>query len=335
MTSLSLIRAFDGKRVLVAGASGMTGHNLYDLMQMFSANVVGTCLNQNDYYADKRPLFERVDFSDELASETFFNSHDTFDYVFICAAQSYNAIVCKNNPQELILPNLQIVSNILSNSLRTGVKKALYISSATVYQPSFNKLSEDDLDLNLEPHDIYMGIGWVKRYLEKLCLFYSQQGLMVNVVRPTNLYGRYDKTDEARCHVIPALVMRALRKEDPYKVYGNGRSIKNFIHVDDFIRDICKVAAYYNSPEPLNLCSDEEVSINDVVNMILDIVGHKPKIVHTTTNIDAVPYRNLDRSKFDALLGRESYTSIYTGLKNVISWYAVEGALNNGSPSHT
>lgn len=315
---------FEDKSVLVCGASGMTGHNVFDLMEFFGANVKGTCHNNQEYTEDRRAIFHAIDFTNIEETNSFFNKNK-FEYVFICCAKTYNAQACIDNPESMILPNIQMVSNILSNCLKSGVKKVMYISSATVYQPSDHPLKEYELDMNINPHNIYMGIGWVKRYIEKLCEFYSQRGLQCIIVRPTNIYGRYDKTNSAHSHVIPAFVMRALDKPYPFIVNSLGNGIKNFIHVGDLVRDMAKLMATYNSSEAVNLCSDETCSIGNVVKIILDAVAtidsNYSPYIKFQGNPDIVSYLNLDRSKFDSLFEKDSYVSLKDGIKETVEWY--------------
>lgn len=329
MNDTQLFQAFDGKKVLICGASGMTGRNLMNLMEYLCCKeVVGTAFTKK-VLGDK---LERVDFTKAEETAILFKEHN-FDYVFVCCAQTYNAFVCRNNPTALILPNIVMVSNILENSLKSGVKKVLMISSSTVYQPSFKKLSEDDLDLNQEPNELYKGVGWAKRYIERLCEFYNTLGLETVVVRPTNIFGRYDKTDQKVNHVIPALIGRALRKEDPYTVYGNGMAVKDFIFASDFVRDLALIMANYTG-SPLNVCSGSEVSIKRIVSIILDEVrnlrvhgddysSYSPRVVFTETKPDQVPYRGLDKTKFNAILGEQEYKNIREGLKETVEWLSL------------
>lgn len=316
------------KKVLIAGASGMTGHNLYDYLQQQLATVIGTCNSSNDYYSDGQPMFTPVDFTSKVNTDEFFSTIGAPpDYVFICCAQTYNAQMCRDNPQLMILPNIQMVSNILENCLKRGVKKVLYISSATVYQPTDTPLGEEDLDLNKNPHDLYLGVGWAKRYMEKLCEFYASKGLKVVVVRPTNIYGRYDKTDEKKCHVVPALIMRALRKENPYVLKSQGNGVKNFIHVNDLVRDLSTAMEKQETPEAINLTSDEYHSIANVVDLILEVMkerdpSYQPE-VRLEGSPDAISFIGIKRTKFDTLSGGEKYKSLKEGLREVIDWYSL------------
>lgn len=317
---------YDGKKVLVCGASGLSGRNLYELLLTYNAKVTGTYFSDNGYYSAGKGMFTQVDFTDPLATSNFFVLHQ-FDYVFICCAKTYNAQTCKDNPESMLLPNIQMVSNILSSALKNKVKKVLYISSATVYQPSSVPILEENLDWNQNPHSLYMGIGWCKRYIEKLCEFYSTRGLPTLIVRPTNIYGCYDKTDEKLCHVVPAFIMRALRMEDPYIVHSQGNGIKNFIHANDFVRDLARVMDGCDTHNVFNVCSNEEYSIAQVVHLIIEAVqkyhpSYKPEI-RFEGKPDAIEYIGVKRSKLDSMLGKESYITLSKGLEDVVAWYSL------------
>lgn len=333
MSSLKLIEHFKDKKVLVAGASGLTGMNLFAFLQTVGADVVGTWnlhkvtyVNGMSMSSDPIDLYYNVDFTDKNQVERLFYHYD-FDYVFICAAQSYNAAVCRDNPEALIGPNLQIVSNILAQCLKTKVKKVMYISSATVYQPHSEPIAECELDWNQNPHELYMGIGWVKRYLEKLCEFYATKGLPTFVVRPTNIYGMFDKLDLEKCHVVPAFIMRAINGEDPFVVKSLGDGVKNFIYVDDLIRDMAKIMAFDESAHGVyNLTSDEYASISEVaaniINRVKEINPDYAPHVRFEGRPDAVPFVGLNRVRFDTKFGQEPYTKLTDGLREVVKWYS-------------
>lgn len=308
---------YNGKKVLVCGASGMTGRNLFELFKNMNIDVYGTQLSKG--FDD----LETVDLTDKNRVDALISGIRP-DFVFICAAKTYNMAVCKKDPQSMVLPNISMVGNTLESCLNNDVKRVLYISSATVYQPSYKVLAEEDLDLNQEPHDVYLGVGWMKRYAEKLCKFYSSIGLQTVVVRPTNIYGRYDKNDDSVSHVVPALIQRALRREDPFVVYGNGRSVKDFIYVMDFVEDLATVMALHSTPDPINICSGELISIRDVVRLIIKNTGLSLShdIKYTSTKHDAVPFRGISNQKFLALFGNKSYTKFETGLKETIQWFS-------------
>lgn len=333
MSGLKLIEHFKDKKVLIAGASGLTGMNLFAFMETIGADAMGTWhkhkfthVNGMSMMDEPIDCYYNVDFTKQSEAERFFYNYE-FDYVFICAAQSYNAAVCRDNPSMLIQPNLVMVSNILEQCLKHKVKKVMYMSSATVYQTHTEPIKESQLDWNKNPHELYMGIGWVKRYLEKLCEFYSTKGLPTVVVRPTNIYGMFDKLDMEKCHVVPAFIMRALAGENPFVVKSLGDGVKNFIYVDDLCRDMAKIMAFDESDHAVyNLTSDEYASISQMCETVIKCVqeinpDYKPHL-RFSGHPDAVPFVGLNREKFDAKFGQEPYTNLTDGLREVTKWYS-------------
>lgn len=323
MFSKELFSAYEGKRVLICGASCLTGRNLFDALNVLGAKVFGTCLTDQHYYSDGTPMFRVVDFTDKQQAKRAFS--ERYDYVFICAAQSYNAHVCKESPEELILPNIIMTSNILELAKKTKCGRVMFLSSSVTYQPHSHPMREDEIDFNIDPSDLYMGIGWVKRYLEKLCKFYSKLGLPCTIVRLTNVYGPYDKTDLSKCHVIPALIMRGLNKEDPFIINSKGNGIKSFVHVNDVVRDMAKAMIVKGDFNVFNITGNESVSIRDMASILIEclkeeIKGYNPKVIFKDSP-DAVNYICLSRDKLDSLCGKDKYISLKRGLKDTIQWY--------------
>lgn len=325
MFSKELFAAYAGKKVMICGASCLTGRNLFDLMQLLGAQVRGTCYTQQHYYADGKPMFRYVDFTD--SEETALNFASRYDYVFICAAQSYNANVCRENPEVLIGPNLLMISNILKYARESRCGRVMFLSSAVAYQKHDTPQKEDDLDWNQNPHSIYMSIGWVKRYLEKLCEFYSQKGLPCTIVRLTNVYGRYDKTDPDKCHVIPSLLLKAVNREDPFILESQGNGVKNFVYVNDVVRDMAKamiVPGYYNI---FNLTGEEFIKIGDLAHLVIEVAReydptYNPRIIFEGYP-DACAYVGLSREKFDSICGKDTYTLLKRGLKETLEWLSL------------
>jgi GDP-L-fucose synthase len=167
-----------------------------------------------------------------------------------------------------------------------------------------------------------MGVGWVKRYCEKLCEFYSKLGLKTVVVRPTNVYGKYDKKDPAKCHVIPAMIMRALRKENPFKIYGDGLAVKDLIHVDDFVNILVRVAFNYDTSDPINIASYHTYTINEIAEKICKAVGYEPKFEHIETNMEQIPARLIDRFKLNCIIGLPQFLTLEEGLERTIPWFS-------------
>ena len=308
-----------GRRVLVAGASGLAGSALLQRLHGLGADVRGSCHERPPSLLPelhRRSDFTRLD--DCLAATAGVQD------VIVCAAQTYGAQIMRDEPTRLVLPNLQINSNLLEASRLSGVERVLIISSSTVYQEAFRPLREDELDLNAQPFPLYQGVGWMKRYVEQLARFYHDRyGLPVAIVRPSNIYGPRDKFADDRSHVLPALIKRALRRETPFVVWGTGAAVRDFLFVEDFVDDLLAVLALERPfrCDPLNLASGSALTIKDAVQTILAVCGHDAEPQYDPSKPDAIPYRMLDTTKADAVLGRRPRTSFHAGIAATVAWY--------------
>jgi len=312
---MNLSNFFKDDKILITGASGLVGRNLFELFKKHNLNVVGTYHNNE---------VEGLTYCDLTDLEQVKEITRDVKYVFLLAAKTYGAKVMKENPFALVTDTVSMNTNVLQAVKDIDVKKIMFVSSSVVYQDSFKPLEENDLDLNQDPYPLYMGVGWVKRYLEKICQFYSQQGLNINIVRPTAIYGKYDKYEEGKSHFVPAIIKRALDKEDPFVVWGTGNDIKNLIYVDDVIRDMLKIMMNYDGVDAFNLCSDDEIIVSDVVDTILYYISYNTKPIYDTNKPSAIPYKSLVRNKLDSILGRENYVPLKVGMREVITWMEKE-----------
>ncbi|MCG3204426.1 MAG: GDP-L-fucose synthase [Elusimicrobia bacterium] len=314
-----------GKNILVAGGTGLVGANLTKRLKELGANVRATYFSKNPGLFPE--LFVKADFTELSECVEVSKGMDT---VFICAAQTFGAKIMNENPTALILPNLRINSGLLEACRLNRVEKVVFISSSTVYQEAFYPIREDELDLNKPTYELYQGVGWMKRYIEQLCRFYAKRyGMKIGIVRPTNIYGPYDKFDAQSAHVLPALINRALMKESPYVVWGDGYTVRDFIYVDDFIDDLLNVLDRYCVCDPLNVSSGGTLTIREAVGVILKVCGHKVDPQYDPSKPNAIPYRALNTTKFNSIFGTKSRTSFTDGISKTVAWFRESQAVGS------
>lgn len=309
--------SLNGKRILVAGGTGLVGANLTKKLVQLRVGVSST------FFSNKPPFsgdfYKKFDFT-EL--NDCINATKDMDCVVICAAQTFGVKHRQKNPSAYILPNLKIYAGILEACRLNNVEKVIFISSSTVYQEANFPIREEQLDLNKPPYDLYFGVGWVNRYIEQLAtLYFKEYGMEIGIVRPTNIYGPYDKFDEDKSNVIPALIKRALNKETPYVVWGDGLTVRDFIYVDDFVEDLLDILDGYCICDPINIGSGESIKIKEAVNIILDICGHDTIPKYDKTKYTAIPYRALDITKFKSIFGKKKRTPFKEGILKTVDWY--------------
>ncbi|MDP2599829.1 MAG: NAD-dependent epimerase/dehydratase family protein [Deltaproteobacteria bacterium] len=306
-----------GKKVLVAGGTGLVGANLALRLKDLGANVRATYFSRKPSFLPEN--FKKFDFT-EL--DQCLEATKDMQYVFICAAQTFGAKIMKENPTALVLPNLRINSGLLEACRLNKVEKVVFISSSTVYQEAFFPIREDELDLNIPTYDLYLGVGGMKRYIEQLCRFYFKTyGMKIGIVRPTNIYGPYDKFDDDKSHVLPALIKRALKKENPYVVWGDGYTVRDFIYVDDFVDALMNVLQRYCVCDPINFSSGTSITIREAVGVILEACGHPVGPRYDERKPIAIPYRMLNTTKYNSIFGAKKQTSFAEGIQKTVAWY--------------
>lgn len=305
-----------GSNILVAGGTGLVGANLARRLRELGAHVRASYCSRKPEPLE--PDDHRWDFTQ---FEDCLEATRDMDAVFICAARTFGAKVMREQPTALILPNLQIHSGLLEAARTNRVEKVVCISSSTVYQEAPYPIREDELDLNRPPYELYLGVGWMKRYMEQLARFYAiRYGMSIGMVRPTNIYGPHDKFEGDGSHVLPALIARALRRENPYVIWGDGQAVRDFIYVDDVVDDVLKVLQHYCVCDPINVGSGCAITIGQAAEIILRICGHDVDPVYDTSQPSAIPYRMVNTDKFTTLFGQQPRTPFEEGIRNTIAW---------------
>jgi GDP-L-fucose synthase len=310
---------YQDKRVLVAGATGLIGANLVEALLRRGTHIRGTIHNKPPVIQDPRIQYIRTDLTKR---EDCAAAVENVDYVFLCAANTSGARVMVENPVAHITENLLINSQMLEAACLAKVKRVLFISSTTTY-PAVEYPVREDEAFTGDPHESYLGVGWMKRYIEKLALFYHKRyGLAVALVRPTNVYGPCDKFDFERSHVLPALIRRAVEKQDPFEVWGDGMAVRDFIYITDVVDALLAVLEKHANCDPINLGSGQPVTIRQCVETILRLTGHtKARVIYDFSKPSTIPARLVDLTKARTVLEFQPKVSFEEGLRRTIGWY--------------
>ena len=136
-----------------------------------------------------------------------------------------------------------------------------------------------------------------------------------------NAYGPRDHFDPARSHVIAALVKRVCDGENPVKVWGDGKTTRSFLYVEDFARGVLEAAAKYPKADPLNIGADDEISIRDLSKTIVRLAGTGAKLVFDPKKPSGQPRRRCDVSKAKKAIGFKARVGLEEGLTKTIAWY--------------
>jgi GDP-L-fucose synthase len=165
----------------------------------------------------------------------------------------------------------------------------------------------------------------MKRFTEIVCDIYSSKiknPMNSVILRPGNLYGPYDKFDDEKSKVVPALIKRVVKKENPLKVWGDGNDLKDFLYIDDFCEAVIKVIETECNNEIFNIASGEGITIKEILSHIINIENsHDLKIEFDLSKPTMIPKRLIDISKAKKILGFEPKIKFSEGIKKTIFWY--------------
>jgi GDP-L-fucose synthase len=165
----------------------------------------------------------------------------------------------------------------------------------------------------------------MKRFCEAVCEMYAtkiKNPMQTIVIRPANIYGPLDNFDFETSHVLPALIRRVIERQNPIKVWGDGKDIKDFIYIDDFIEGILTAMQKTAGFDVFNIASGNQYVLSDLLETMIRIDGYdSARIIYDTSKPTMIPKRLIDPSKARTLLGFMAKTPIEEGIKNTIEWY--------------
>jgi len=256
------------------------------------------------------------------------------DYVFNMACNMGGMGFIENNKAECMLSVL-INTNLLRSCLKNNIKKYFFSSSACVYNAEkqnktfISGLREEDA-YPAQPED---GYGWEKLFSERMCRHFCEDfKLDTRIVRYHNVYGPLGTFDGGREKAPAALcrkiIYSKLNKTREIDVWGDGEQTRSFLFIDDCINGTMKVFNS-NSTEVYNVGSDEQVSINQMIDIIQDIAQYKVKKNYQLDKPKGVRGRTSDNSKIIKNLSWSPSIRLYDGLKKTYAW--IEEEINSGN----
>ena len=232
----------------------------------------------------------------------------------------------RERPGEFFHDNLMMGTQVMEQARVIGVEKFVAVGTVCAY-PKFTPVPFKEENLwDGYPEETNAPYGLAKKMLLVQSQAYrTQYGFNSIFLVPVNLYGPGDNFDPRSSHVIPALIKKAFdaidKGEEEIVVWGTGRPTREFLHVDDAAEGILLAAERYDKDDPVNLGAGFEISIKDLVRLIVEHVGFTGKVVWDTSKPDGQPRRCLDTSKAEREFGFTAQVDFREGLKETIDWY--------------
>lgn len=313
-----------GKKVLVTGAGGFIGSYVSEILVEKGAEVFALLRSEKSNKSFLDELKDKINFhyGDLKNFERCKELVKGKDIVLQLAAKVGGVGFNSKHQAYLYRENTQGFMNLLEAARLENVERFLTVSSACVYPRDCTIPTPEGEGFKDLPEITNEGYGLAKRIQEKLSMYYSKEyGMKIAIARPYNAYGPRDDFNPETSHVIPALIKRVLDGEDPFIVWGSGEQSRAFLYARDFAEGILEVCEKYPNADPINIGTNEEVQIKDVVKLILEITGKTPQIRFDTTKPEGQPRRNCDTTKCETLIGWNSKTPLREGLEKTINWY--------------
>ncbi|WP_071188831.1 GDP-L-fucose synthase [Trichormus sp. NMC-1] len=314
MTALEL----KNKRILVTGGAGFLGRQVID--QLCQAG------------ADREKI--TVPRSRDCDLRVWENSQravEQQDIVIHLAAHVGGIGLNREKPGELFYDNLIMGTHLIHAAYQAGIEKFVCVGTICAY-PKFTPVpfKEDDI-WNGYPEETNAPYGVAKKALLVQLQSYRQQyGFNGIYLLPVNLYGPEDNFDPKSSHVIPALIRKVheaqIKGEKQLPVWGDGSPTREFLYSVDAARGIVMGTTSYNESEPVNLGTGYEISIRDLINLIVKLMEFEGEIVWETDQPNGQPRRCLDTERAKQAFGFTAQVGFEEGLKNTIEWYRQNAA---------
>lgn len=320
---------WDGKKVLVTGGGGFIGSHVVERLlrnhKAVRVTAAGRMSKENKRNLSEvlRNPYLRVikgDLRNPVFCRRACKGQDVvLNLAGVVGGVGYNS----RHHGSLFRDNMTLQLNVLEAARLENVARYLVVSTACVYPRECIIPTPETEGFRDAPELTNRGYGWAKRMGEYLGQAYAEEfGMSVAIVRPYNAYGPRDHFDLEKSHVIAALVRRVCEGESPLKVWGDGKSTRAFLYVEDFARGLLDAAEKYPNADPVNIGSPDEISVKDLAVAVLRAAGaEKTKLVFDPSKPSGQPRRACDTTKSRKVLGFRAEIGLDEGLRRTIAWY--------------
>ena len=312
-------------KVLVAGAGGFIGHHLVNRLKEEGHWVRGVDVKHPEFAPSAADEFRLLDLRE---FENCQQAADGMEDIYQLAADMGGIGYISANHALLVRNNTLINSHMLEAARRAGTNRYLYTSSACVY-PSFLQDDADVAPLQEEqaiPADPEKGYGWEKLFAEQLATYYREEfGLSTRIVRFHNIYGPLGTYDGGR-EKAPAAICRKVAMAAPngrIAIWGDGEQTRSFCYIDDCVEGLRRIMES-NCVLPINLGSDEIVTVNELVAAVCKAAGKHLRTEHDLTQPQGVRGRNSDNSLLMETLDWQPQTTLAEGIRATYDWIAAQ-----------
>jgi len=306
---------FKDKRICVTGGAGFLGRFICDKLRDRGVTDDNLFIpRRNDYDLTKEADVIRL-------------YQDANPQIVIHLAAEVGGIGAnRDHPGRFFFANMAMGMLLIEHGRAHGLEKFVQTGTVCAY-PKFTPVPFNEKDLwNGYPEETNAPYGIAKKALFVMLDGYKREfGLNSVVVVPVNLYGPHDNFDPHSSHVIPALIRKCIEARDAgadsISCWGTGTASREFLYVEDAAEGIVTATEKLDSPDPINLGTNMEITIKDLVELIAKLCKFEGKINWDPTKPDGQPRRCLDTSKAKEAMGWQAQVGFEEGLRKTIEWF--------------
>jgi len=304
---------WDDKKVIITGGAGFLGSYVVDKLKKRNCAEIFV------------PRSKDYDLVDNQAVKQLYADVKP-DIVIHLAAVVGGIGANRVNPGKFFYDNLMMGVQLMEQGRLFGIEKFVALGTICSY-PKFTPIPFKEKDLwNGYPEETNAPYGLAKKMLLVQSQAYRDQyGFNSIFLLPVNLYGPRDNFDPNYSHVIPALIKKCIdaieNDDDEIIVWGTGSATREFLYVEDCAEGILLAAEHFNKSNPVNLGAGFEISIKDLVELIVELTSFSGRVMWDATKPDGQPRRCLDTTRAEREFGFKAKTDFEKGLKETIEWY--------------
>lgn len=316
---------WNNKKVLVAGGAGFIGSYLVELLLAEGAQVTVADNLSRGRMENLSGIIDQISFHnvDLRALDKCEEVCSGQDVVMNLAAPAFGIEYSMTHHGEMLTEVTTIGFNLLEGARRQNIRSFLVVSSSCVYPDDAGVPTKEDEGYRGTPETVNVGYGWGKRMVELQGQYYAQEyNMEVAIARPFNAYGPREPFEICKAHVMPALIQRVLRGDDPITVWGSGNQTRSFVHGKDVALGLKLITEYYAVADPVNVGHDRETTIRELAERILEITGKDVKLVFDTSKPEGATRKSADVTKLrEVTHGFTPQITLDEGLEEMIEYF--------------
>ena len=311
------------KSVLVTGGGGFIGSHLVERLLQVGAKVAAVDnlkRGNNENLKRVKNDIEMIvaDLLDPANCQTACRGREI---VMHLAAKIRGVGYNVQHHAEMFYSNALMNLNMME-AARHECERFLCVSTVGIYPGDCSVPTPESDGFKSEPEMSGYGYGWAKRLAEIQARCYElEYGMKVAIARPFNVYGPRDDFNPETAPVMPSKILQVMQAKDKVVIWGDGSQTRAFTYVDDEVRGMMLAVEKYACTQPFNIAGEEEITIKDLVQLIIQLMGKKLDLEFDLSKPTGAMRRCADISKAKAQLGYAPCTGLREGIARTIAWY--------------